>query len=257
MADASFSIAVICEAAADQRTACGIADRVLSQEVEWLGPVLDSLRAWRGLKKNEPFLAWKCVHNLADEANIRTHGHFGTESGHPDAFIARRALALLTVRGEGRIDAVLLIRDSDNQLDRLKGLKQAREQASDLGPIVIGVARTKRECWVLAGFIAEDDQERSRVEELRRELGFHPCLRAEQLTAAHDNDKRSAKRVLNALTDGDYTREEACWMAAPLKTLTERGELSGLRDFIQEVGTHLEPLFTGRSTAGTTTSASG
>jgi hypothetical protein len=259
MADASFSIAVICEDAPDQRTACGIADLVLSQEVDWLGPVRDSLRAWRGLRKSEPFLTWASARRLANEANIRTHGSFDGELGHQDALATRRALQLLKVNGEGPINAVLLIRDSDNQLDRHEGLNQARAQASGLGPIVIGLAHTKRECWVLAGFIATDDKERSRLDELRQELGFHPCLRADQLTASGDNDKRSAKRVLKILTDSDYIREETCWTAAPLDQLKERGEHSGLRDFIQEVSTHLVPLFTGRSTSGATapTSASG
>ena len=248
MAEASFSIVVLCEAAADQRTVCGIADRVLCQEVDWLEPlVLDSLRSWRGLRTNQPFLLWRDVHTLAEEANIHTHGFFDGKPGHPDAFIARRALALLTIGGDEPIDAVLLIRDSDKQFDRLEGLTQARDQASGLGPIVIGVARTMRECWVLAGFCETNEEERSRLEALRQELGFNPCLHAEELTAAKEQDKRSAKRVLNALTEGDLARQEACWMSTPLDQLETRGSATGLPEFIREIRERLVPLFTGRS----------
>lgn len=137
MADAAYSIVVICEAAADQRTACGITDRVPCQSVDWIQPeILDSLREWRGLTKGESFLTWKSVHARADAANIRINGHFGGEPGAPDAFVARRALALLMTQGERNIDAVLLLRDSDMDLRRRKGLEQARAHTSGLGPII-------------------------------------------------------------------------------------------------------------------------
>ncbi|HEX8436246.1 hypothetical protein [Archangium sp.] len=247
MADAARSIIVICEAAADQRTACGIVDRILSQSVDWMQPeVLDALREWRGLTKSEPFLAWKNLHARADAANIHINGLFGGEPGAPDAFIARRALALLTTQGERNIDAVLLLRDSDMDTRRYKGLEQARAQTSGLGPIIIGVAHPKREAWVLAGFHAATDDERSRLEALRRALGFDPRLHAEDLTAAKHGAKRDAKRVLSELTQGDHQREVVCWTEAPLEQLEARGKGTGLADFIQEVRERLVPLWTGR-----------
>jgi hypothetical protein len=247
MADAARSIVVICEADADQRTACGIVDRVLSQSVDWMQPeLLDALREWRGLTKNEPFLAWKNLHARADAANIRINGLFGGEPGAPDAFIARRALALLTTQGERNIDAVLLLRDSDMDTRRHKGLEQARAQTSGLGPIIIGVAHPKREAWVLAGFDTATEDERSRLEALRRELGFDPRLHAEELTATKHGAKRDAKRVLSELSQDDHQREVVCWTEAPLEQLEARGEATGLADFIQEVREQLVPLWTGR-----------
>jgi hypothetical protein len=249
MADGALSIVVICEARADQQAACDIADRVLSQAVDWMQPeVLVHLRQWRGLTKSEPFLAWKNLHSRADAANIRINGLFGGEPGAPDAFIARRALALLTTRGERDIDAVLLIRDSDMDTRRHKGLEQARAQTSGLGPIIIGVAHPKREAWVLAGFDVANADERSRLEALRRELGFDPCLHAEELTATSPGSKRDAKRVLSELTLDDYQREVVCWTEAPLEQLEARGEATGLADFIEEVRERLVPLWTGRPT---------
>jgi hypothetical protein len=247
MADGVLSIVVICEARADQQTACDIADRVLSQAVDWMPPeMLAHFRQWRGLKKSEPFLAWKNVHTLAREANIRINGHFDGQPGAHDAFVARRAMALLTTQAERGIDAVVLLRDSDMDEGRREGLEQARVQTSGLGPILVGVAHSKRECWVLAGFDAANADEQARLATLRRELGFDPCLHAEELTATSPGAKREAKRVLSELTQGDYQREVVCWTQAPLEQLEARGAETGLASFIQEVREHLVPLWTGR-----------
>lgn len=244
MTDASHSIVVICEGPADRRTVCEIADRVLSQSVDWMPPeALDGFREWRGLTKSEPFLAWKKVHALADEANIRIHGHFGGEPGAPDAAVARRALKLLRMKAERGIDAVLLLRDSDNDIRRREGLKQARSETSDLGPIIIGFAHSKRECWVLAGFNATDEDERARLETLRQELGFDPCLQAERLTATQPGAKHDAKRVLGILAE-DVQRETQCSMEAQLEQLEARGSRTGLAEFIRELRERLVPLWT-------------
>lgn len=232
----------------DQRTACGIADRVLCGSVDWIVPeMLDAFRQWRGLTRGEPFLAWKQVHTRARDANIRINGYFEGESGAPDAFITRRALALLTAKGERDIDAVLLLRDSDNDAERRKGLDQGRAGVDGLGPILIGVAHTKRECWALAGFMPLDEAERERLDALRQELGFDPCAQAQELTAEHPGAKRDAKRVLSLLTGEDFEREATCWKEAPLQQLEERGEAAGLAAFIRELRLKLVPLWTGHS----------
>jgi hypothetical protein len=258
MTEASRSIVIICEGPADQRTACVLADRVLSDSVEWMVPeMLDSFRQWRGLRRSEPFLAWKHVHTRAREAGIRTNGFFEGEPGDQDAFAARRALALLTVEGERGIDAVLLIRDSDGHAEeRRRGLEQGRHGRDGLGPILIGVAHTKRECWVLAGFTPLDQVERDRVEKLREELGFDPCAHAEELTAEHPGAKRDAKRVLSFLTGEDVSREAAwireamCMKESSLAQLEERGRATGLAEFLQEIRERLVPLWTGHTPGG-------
>lgn len=245
---ASHSIVVICEGPADRRTACEIADRVLSHSVDWMPPeALDGFRQWRGLKKSEPFLAWRRIHALADAANIRVHGHFEGEPGAPDAAVALRALKLLMIQGEQDIDAVVLLRDSDADVRRRKGLEQARSNFSGLGPIIIGLAHSKRECWVLAGFDATDDDERARLEALRRELGFDPCLDAARLTATHPGAKQDAKRVLGELTRGDVQREMRCSESPSLRQLEDRGAETGLKEFIREIRERLVPIWTGSS----------
>jgi hypothetical protein len=62
------------------------------------------------------------------------------------------------------------------------------------------------------------------------------------LTAIHDHDKRSAKRVLKHLVHGDPDREANCWKETPLQILRSRGVQTGLREYLEEVEERLVPL---------------
>ena len=108
---------------------------------------------------------------------------------------------------------------------------------------MIGVAHTKRECWVLAGFEPRDDEESNRLAELGNELGFDPRKKAEKLTAREPSAKRSAKRVLNALTGGDQDREAQCWKKTDLSILERQGKNTGLADYLNDLKQRLVPLF--------------
>lgn len=49
------SIVVVCEADADRRTACTLADRVLCETVDWMVPeTIEHLRQYRGIHAQEP-----------------------------------------------------------------------------------------------------------------------------------------------------------------------------------------------------------
>jgi hypothetical protein len=244
----TLGIAVVCESPADKETACALADRVLCEQVEWIDePVLDAFRIWRGRLASEALLTWTDVADLAREHKLRLpHGFKTVRGSAPDELAARRAVRLLYMSPD-RPAAILLIRDDDRQTDRKAGLERAREEAgqafADLGPIVIGLAHLKRECWVLVGFIPHDESERERLAELEKQLGFHPCREAERLTAKHDHEERSAKRILAILTDSVRERECQCWEATPLSELEDRGVKTGLADYLTEVKARLVPLF--------------
>jgi hypothetical protein len=241
----TLSIAVVCEAPPDQRTGCDLADRVVCDEVEWIEPdLLDHLRQWRGRETGETCLMWRTVARLASTVMIPLQS-FGGEPAAPDAHAARKAIWLLHHAAD-RPDAVVLLRDDDGQTDRRAGLEQARRFTRFSTPIIIGVARVKRECWVLAGFDPKDDDERSRLEGLRNELGFDPREHSERLTAKHEQDKRSAKRVLRVLVGDEPRREEECWQTANLEALTNRGQGCGLSAYLDEVRQRLVPEFTRR-----------
>jgi hypothetical protein len=240
-----FAFAVVCEAEADYRTATGLAERVLLEHVDYLEPeILPACLAWRGLEEVSRFLRWRDVKQLAQQYGIRAHGHFGDQPAEPDAQAARRALLLLRATNRSP-DGVLLIRDDDREKERRKGLEQAREESPLRDRIVIGLAHCKRECWVLAGFDPLDPEEASRLGALRAELGFDPRIAAHELTAKHDADKRSAKRVLCTLTQDSDEREAHCWVRTHLQTLRDRGGETGLTEYLDNILVRLVPVFTG------------
>lgn len=82
-------LAVVCEATADKRTATGLADRVLCNEVDWLADVLHYCHEWVGAD-GEPYLSWKATKNRAHAAGLRIRGGFSGDA-EPDAQAARRA----------------------------------------------------------------------------------------------------------------------------------------------------------------------
>ena len=238
---------VIHEAQADIATATEIADRVLLDTVDWLDHPLDDHRRWIGEESPGKHLSWQAIPTFARELGMRVHGHFDGDAGLPDAKAARRAITYVLSQ-LANIEAILLIRDVDDQLKRRDGLKQARRDHKSGCEIVVGVAIIERENWVICGFEPVDDAERAKLESETQTLGWDPRLRSHDLTAGKDdNAPKSPKRVLRALTDGNRDREQDCWKPTPLATLRERGKENGLADYLDEIRDYLVPIFTGHA----------
>lgn len=238
----SWSIAVVCEAPADRQTAAAITTRVVCAHEsvrEWMEP---EYLQFRGYRAEDPHLLWREVKPTAIANGVSVVGFINGLPASPEAHTVMRALILFN-RLDPKPDAVLLIRDTDDELERRDGFQQARGAEPWPFPVVIGLAHTKRECWHLAGFKPKDEEERQRLEAERQHVGFDPCLRSHELTAKHDekNDKRSAKRVLAVLTADDAERVAEC--LTDLALLHDRGEENGLRLFLQELESRLVPLF--------------
>jgi hypothetical protein len=246
MSETSYEFAIVCEAQADRDTACGLADRVLLEEVSWLEPeLLDSCRQWRGRRSEEPFLKWASVRSEVQQLGLRLFGKFNGEPGAPDALAGRRALVLLAT-SERPLDAVLLVRDSDGEPERRKGLEQARNDKPWPFLVILGVAEAKRECWVLAGFDPRDAREAEQLNKTETRLSFHPVRAAHCLTAREHGAKNDAKRALEELSRGDVDRQHACLVETPLKVLEERGQKTGLTDYLKEIRERLVPIVRGR-----------
>lgn len=241
MSEASYEFGVVCEARADRDTACGLADRVLLEEVSWLAPgTLDSCRHWRGLRSEESYLRGGSVKEETRRAKLVIFGGFKDGPGEQDSYNARRALLLMAM-AERRPDAVVLMRDGDAQRDRT-GLEQARNDRPWPFQVIIGLAEPKRECWVLAGFEPRNEDEAARLVAERQRLSFHPVRDAHQLTAREHGAKKDAKVALDALTQGNKERERACLEETPLAVLEERGGKTGLAEYLKEVRERLVPI---------------
>lgn len=239
----TLRFAVVHEARADFQSSTELADRVLCESIDWLDDdIIVHQRNWTELAHNGYRLSWTGIPKLALEAGITPMGHFSGEPGLPDAAAARRAILFL--RNEfPDLKAILLIRDRDDQPDRRGGLEQARGQDHTGIAIVVGLAVVERECWVLSGFEAQDEEESARLQEERTKLGFNPCERSHELTACKDDQaNRSPKRVLRHLSGGDWARERQCWQNTSLHLLRERGVENGLATYIQEIRDRLAPL---------------
>jgi len=245
-------LVAFCEARADFEIASDLVDRVLRDRGPgWVADALDvapdAVRSWHGDGDGRTFFVLRDVAKYVDALDVRApHEHFSGRPGAADAVMGRTALAIvraLAKRGAG-VDAVLMIRDLDDQPARQTGLGQARDEAQRWAPfrIIVGCANPNREAWVLCGFEPETPDEHGDLAELRRELGFQPHTHAHQLDAKNEQAKRSAKRVLYALTGGDREREQRCWNEAPLDTLRDRGAGCGLCHYLDEIEHHLLPL---------------
>lgn len=238
---------VVSEAPADFVVATELADRVFVAEIKWLEEeLLESQRQWVGEDSPGNRLTWTSVAQHARSLGIRAQGHFQGEPGMADARAARRAIQYV-LRRFATVDAILLIRDMDDQEERYQGLEQARTEHASGERIVIGLANSERECWVISGFVPATESEEKLLDEERRKLGGDPCLKSHELTACkQDHALRSPKRVLSVLTGGDSDRQRKCWRDTPLSLLQERGSGNGLADYLGEVGTTLVPMITGR-----------
>lgn len=245
---AAFSLAIVCEGPDDLRTAPSLADRVVVEEVDWVEPQgLAQFRSWRGFAESDSHLPWDRITALAKQHKIRAHGRF---DGVPAELEGRRALLLLAAAHRCP-DAAVLVRDTEGDLQVRSGLDLARREPLPGRawpfPVVLGVAHTKRECWVLAGFEPRGSHEEEALSRLRDELKFDPRISGERLTGPA-GALHNAKRVHSALgLRDDRDREEACWMGTDLSVLADRGRNTGLADFLQEVRERLVPLF-GRPT---------
>ncbi|RKI39445.1 hypothetical protein D7Y27_21995 [Corallococcus sp. AB004] len=250
MSEPAYKLGVVCEAPADRETACTLADRVLLERIDWLDGVLGSQRTWRGLASADSFLRWGSVGKEVERAGFKhvVYGHFSDEPGAHDALAARKALLLFAAL-DRQPDAVLLVRDSDNDPDRRKGLEQARMAKPWPFPVIIGVAEPKRECWVLAGFDARESEEDT-LKQVEQRLSFHPVRDAHKLTAREHGAKNDAKKALEELTSGNLERERECLRDTPLETLRQRGERVGLTQFLSEVSERLVPVMDGSRRGG-------
>jgi len=243
-----LKLCIVYEADADSQLGCSLADRVVVECVDWLREQPDLLafqREWTTEHGGIRF-RWDALDGLGRDMNLRIRGYEDDEKDYPDFKAAVRALRVIRNLFDD-VDAVVLIRDTDNQPDRIDGLNQAKNRF-DGNPqnfrVLIGAARTKRECWVLAGFVPCDDVEMGLLEDERQNLGFDPTTISHELTAKNNEseDKRSAKRVLQKLTQGSAVREEGCWTRTPLDQLKSKGQSNGLADYLKQVEEVLVPM---------------
>jgi hypothetical protein len=243
----SVSIALICEGATDPPTVCALADRVVVAGVDWIdAEEIDTHRHYRGFKPTDPYIRWDDIDDLARVHRVRSMGHFDGFPLHGDGHNVRKALALLTLHApdETPVEAIIFFRDGDREYeDRREAILRVRNATRLPIPIVVGIANRMRECWVLNGFDPHDEHEHARLVAEHATVEFDPRTRAQDLTATNEHEDRSPKRVLRALTAHDREREHLCIRTTSFDLLRERGELTGLKEFLDELESRLLAAF--------------
>jgi hypothetical protein len=163
----------------------------------------------------------------------------------PDARMVRAQLLLWHARG-WPFEAGVIARDIDRQPARRQAaadvLTSVRKAVSLTKPILLAHPDPEVEAWFLAGFEPRDAQEHARLEAERRRLGFDPTQRPHQLTSGRQHDDRDAKRVLDALTQGQTSRVLHC-LECDLAEWRRRGERTGLAAFVAACEVELPAAF--------------
>ena len=249
---------VIVESSADARTATKLAERVLVEKIEWLdAEMLQHHFQWSGLEAGTDNSCWKYINHIIEREKksgfqpprFLRRDKQGQKTLQPDGANTIKILNLVSYLQKTRqIEAVLLIRDLDNQPQRREGIDQARSEHINRQPkleIIIGTPDRMREAWVLNGFIPSNQDEKQIFKEITTQLTFNPCeeshrLRSNSLT---EPDRiRNPKVVVEKLTGGRMEREQQCWEDTPLEYLREKGVHTGLTAYIKEIEERLIPI---------------
>ncbi len=238
---------VICGAKAGCGLVTALADCVIERDVDWAQDQLQSFRQYTGLEPSSDFSKWGEVKRTLERMPKRPRfpGRFkGTEGG------ARlEALkAIFAARAQDNVEGLILSKDTDGLTERMSGMRQATDEHSL--PTCFAVAHPEREAWLLHGFDPRNDDEKSVLDKIKKSIGFDPPLKAERLNPkrTHTQDgkpiAKSTKLIVEKLTKNNKERERACWTDAPLQSLIERGERTGLRDYCEDVQRKLVPQLT-------------
>lgn len=232
-------LALAAEDAGGEFVAQTVTDMVILAASPWIErDLVPHLREWTAFE-GQGWLALKRAFMLARSRGLRVHGRFHGEHGALDAQMIRAAL-LLVASDEQRPDVVVIARDIDGLDERRRGFEQAVQDRRWPFVVVGALADPESEAWLVASWTANDAEEATRHEALRRELGFCPVASSHRLASTSTSPKDS-KRVLAELTSTGRSGRER-FESAPLADLKDRSEHNGLTAFVRVLEAALPPL---------------
>lgn len=238
---------LVCEGPADDEDLRQLTMKVLHQEHPWmidLESIAQPTPEWLEYEPGRRFLKWSDIGKAFEDRRLPPVIAPGRGLKYLATTRALRLSLDLVEKQKHQGARVVVVHDSDGDDDWRKSLAQARNEwregvvrkGADLDAAV-GIAHPEHEAWVLAAFQARNDNDTQRLALLRERLGFDPTCQGEQLTSGKETDKRDAKRALRELCDEE--RRRTLLREADLNVLRQRGEATGLTDFLDELRTRV------------------
>ncbi len=238
-----MAIILVCEGPSDARHLTAMVTAILREKVDWFEP---EHCPFQGLTASDRFFPWTSVdqehsRRFPKGFGVVPMGHFAGMPALPYARRARKTLQVLAKENFDETDGFVLVCDEDlHDSQRLDGLRQAREASSLKAWTAVGVAAPKIEAWILAGFDARSEQEKSRIISERDYLSLDPTREPHRLRD-QAGAPRDIKRVLDVVTDADHEREAEA--ASNLARIRLHGSETGAIEFLSECLERLAPLF--------------
>lgn len=242
---------VVAEHESDAKFITDLADRFAQEPAhgleEWLRDNLDTYRQWRTDGDEGKCWTWTRIKDVARRRGLHIHGYRKQHPGVEEAEILK-AIVLISNGGRARLDGLLLHRDTDAKEDRkarwrasAKAYCASSLQAKSRFGLCIALTHPETEAWLLAAVEPVSEAGKEALDKLTKDLGFDPRLRADELNPRRETTpqgipiKTSTKRVLDELLSNEGISRESCWKDAPFDRLNERGQNTGLVDFLQDI----------------------
>jgi hypothetical protein len=243
---------LICEGEGDDEDLKALTVRVLQEEHLWLvglDRLEEPLPSWLEYEPGRGFLRWSDIDKACDARKVPRVQRLGRGLGYRAALRAFRLLSALPALELRDGLRVVMVHDSDRvdgwqeslELARTDWLGAMRGDGVD-ADVALGIAHPEHEAWVLVAFEPRDTQEKGRLEELRRRLGFDPTTQGDRLTSGRETSPKDAKKTLRELCP-DADRRRALMREAPLQRLRSCGGSTGLSAFLDELRLYAASAF--------------
>ncbi len=226
-----------------------LTDRVLEEAVDWFDHATrDAIRRWRAPTPLDAFWKVTSASTAARALRLLPRGDFSGEPAKLEASLYRAQLRLWQhahVHGQP-IHVGFIVRDTDHE-PRKEGARQAVESGRWPFRVVLAFPHPEAEAWPIAVFEPAAEDERARLAEQTRRLGYSPVEQPERLTSTVSGKVTDAKTVRAELIDASREHD---WLEIDLDVLRRRGETTGLTDFLAEVASVVVPLLVGEVRGG-------
>lgn len=198
----TVKILLAVEGTSDVRRVRILLDRWLADNVDWFSDEHPELcRAFIGLDEGSEFVSVKSIPSRRKA--MSPGGRFGAPHPSGDAGTLRD-LRILMDRGEVDADVVIWMRDSDGRDDRhVQAAAHIREHGEQ-ERFILGYARQAGEAWVLVGWYAQTDADRTSEAALTRQTSRKLPRDAHMFAHAGHQDGKWAVRQLGL--DGERER---------------------------------------------------